>query len=101
MSRDLEKISEKIKDHKKYLRDTYGINGIGVFGSFARNEDTLLSDVDLLFEIDESKDRISLFDLADIKVFLENILGRTVDVMDKKNIKPSLKDSILKETIMI
>ncbi len=101
MSKNLEEISNKISVNKKYLRDMYGINGIGVFGSFARNEDTLLSDVDLLFDVDENKDKISLFDLADIKVFLENVLGRTVDVMDKKNIKPSLKEIILKETIMI
>ena len=102
MSNDLKEIKEKISANKDYLRATYGVEEIGIFGSYIRNEDTFLSDVDILYEVDKKKDdTLSLFDLVDMKDYLENILGRTVDIVDKSNIKQSLRSQILKEVVMI
>ena len=98
----LNEIKEKIAENKNFLMETYGVEEIGIFGSFARGEDTLLSDIDLLFGIREDKREIfSLFDLVDLKLYFENLLGKSVDVVDKMNIRSILKDRILKETIMI
>lgn len=101
MSGEFQKIKEKIILQKDYLLQTYGVEKIGIFGSFARGEDTPLSDVDVLFDINEKQESFSLFDLADVQNYLENILGKSVDVVDRSNIRPILRDRILKETIMI
>ncbi|MEK7175504.1 MAG: nucleotidyltransferase family protein [Patescibacteria group bacterium] len=101
MSGELENIKKIVSNNKDYLRDTYGIKDLGIFGSFARKENTLLSDVDVLFEIEEKNNKTSLFDLVEMKNFLEKILGKTVDLVDKRRIKPALKEKILKEAIML
>lgn len=102
MSKELDTIKQKIAQNKEYLRETYGVEEIGVFGSYVRGEDSLLSDIDLLYSINEKKDeKISIFDLVDMKAYLENILGKTVDIVEKKGIKPLLKNQILSEVVMM
>ena len=102
MSKELDTIKEKIAQNKEYLRKTYGVEEIGVFGSYVRGEDSLLSDVDLLYSINEKKDeKISIFDLIDMKTYLEKILGKTVDIVEKKAIKPLFKNQIISEAVML
>ncbi|KKR79883.1 MAG: polymerase beta domain protein region protein [Candidatus Nomurabacteria bacterium GW2011_GWA2_40_9] len=45
--RELEEITQKIAKNKTYLKDTYGVEEIGVFGSFARGDNDLNNDVDI------------------------------------------------------
>jgi uncharacterized protein len=74
------------------------IKRAGIFGSFARGEDTLKSDIDILIELDE---KFSLLDLVGIKLELEKILKREIDIVEYKTIKPELKKQILSEEIKI
>lgn len=98
----LNEIKKKIAEKKNFLMETYGVEEIGVFGSSARGEDTPLSDIDLLFNINKNKENIiSIFDLVDMKLYLENLLGKTVDIVEKSSIKPGFKNQILNEVIMI
>ncbi len=71
-----------------------GVRNVRVFGSFARGEQRAASDIDLLVEMPEGS---SLFDLARLKVELEEALGRKVDVVPDDSIKPVLRDRILAE----
>ncbi len=96
-----EEILEKIKKEKPFLKEKFHVSEIGLFGSYARGDDTFLSDVDILYDIDDKDKIFSLFDLVDLKSYLENLLKRTVDIVDKKRIKPFLKEGILKELVII
>jgi predicted nucleotidyltransferase len=69
-----------------------------VFGSVARGEERKKSDVDLLVELPRSAD---LFDLAGLKVELEDKLGKKVDLVEYGNIYPPLKKYILPEAITL
>ena len=101
-NKTLNEIKAKITEKKDFLRETYGVEEIGVFGSVARGEDTLLSDIDVLFDIKKEKeDIISVFDLVDIKDYLENLLGKTVDIVEKNSLKTRFKSRILNEVVMI
>lgn len=71
----------------------YHIKRAGLFGSIARGTATATSDVDLLID---PPDQFSLFDLAGLKIDLEDILQRSVDVVEYGSIKPILKESILR-----
>ena len=71
----------------------YGETKAALFGSVVRGTDKPTSDIDML--IDPPK-KFSLFDLAGLKVDLEEMLNRPVDVVEYQSIKPLLKDSILK-----
>jgi predicted nucleotidyltransferase len=58
-----------------------------IFGSVARGEDDEKSDLDLLVD---SKEGASLFDLADLALQLEQVLGVRVDVGTRRSLKPSI-----------
>ena len=69
-----------------------------LFGSIVRGETTKDSDIDLLIEF---KGRKSLFDLAGLKLELQEILRRKVDVVTYKSLHPLLKERILSEEEVI
>jgi predicted nucleotidyltransferase len=64
------------------------------FGSIVRGEATEESDIDLLVEFKGEK---SLLDLAGLKIELEELLGRKVDVLTYRSLHPLLRDRILNE----
>ena len=82
--------------HRDELRETYGVKSLALFGSVARDEAGPASDIDLLVEFDRS---IGLFHLFDTQHFLEDLLGRAVDLTPRNSIRPELRDIILAEAI--
>lgn len=76
----------------------YQVKKAGIFGSFVRGEDTPKSDIDILVEIGK---KISLLDLVGLELKLEEKLGRKVDLVEYKTIKPALKKYILEEQLQI
>ncbi|MBP2657922.1 MAG: hypothetical protein H6Q69_954 [Firmicutes bacterium] len=89
-----------LKNQKELYRE-FHIKKIGVFGSFARNEQTPNSDVDILFEYDDDTRAIGLFALARLRRKLVNIFGREVDLVTTGSLKGFIGDVILKEVIYI
>jgi predicted nucleotidyltransferase len=87
-----------LSQNKKLFRDRYHIIRIGIFGSYARGEQNIKSDIDLLVEFED--DTQDLYDLKlHLKDFFKTKLGIEVDICREKYIKPRIKNSILKETI--
>jgi hypothetical protein len=76
----------------------YGVKRAAVFGSLVRGEDTETSDIDILVDLPK---KASLLDLAGLKIDLEELLGREVDVITYDSINPLLKDRILSEEVAI
>jgi len=70
----------------------------GIFGSYARGDVKKKSDVDILIRF---KGRKSLFDLAGLKIELEEKLNKKVDVLTYRSIHPFIKNNILKEEVPI
>lgn len=77
----------------------HDVKRASIFGSFATGTATLRSDVDFLIEY-KAKNK-SLFDLVQLKLDLEETLGRKVDVITFKSIYAGLRERILKEQVMI
>ena len=75
-----------------------GVLNASIFGSFARGEQTETSDVDLLVEFPQGK---TLFDLVDLKMRLEEVLGTRVDVVTPNALSPKLLPFIQNELIQI
>ena len=72
----------------------HGIYNVRVFGSAARGEDNIESDVDFL--VDTQSDR-SLFDVGGLLLDLQNLLGRRVDVLTEKALHWYIRDRVLAE----
>ena len=71
---------------------------IGVFDSFARNEESKDSDIDILVDFKEQK---SILDLIGIEIELTEALSRKVDLITESSLHPYLKDSIHKDLLVI
>jgi len=91
------KILKFLKEHKQELHYKFGIVKIGLFGSFARGENTKFSDVDIVVEF--NKESKTLHSFLALKRFLETHLQVDVDLGLNTAIKPYIKDKILKEII--
>jgi len=91
-----------INDIKKKITpvlNKYGITKAGIFGSFVRNEMEENSDVDILVEIE--RDDISLLDFVGIKLELEEVLKRKVDLVEYSTIKSLIRERILRQEVPI
>jgi uncharacterized protein len=93
-----DEILDFLSQNKKLFRDSYHIDKIGLFGSYARGDQNNKSDLDLLVEFEENTQ--DLYELKlQIKDFFKTHLGLEVDICREKYIKPRIKKAILKEAI--
>lgn len=72
----------------------HGVTKAAVFGSHARGTQKKSSDIDILIELGKP---MSLLDFSGLKISLEDSLAKKVDLVQYKNLKPSLKPYILKD----
>ena len=100
MSAELETIKRKIALHKEYLLETYGVEEIGVFGSYARGDNDEDSDIDISIMLNH-KVPVGLFGFARMQFYLEDLLGKKVDLVIKTGIKPLIRDRILSQLVII
>ena len=78
---------------------TQPIERAWLFGSFARGEETPISDVDILVQFDE--DGVSLLKHAAMICELEKILDRPVDIVPEKALRPRVRESINQDKKLI
>jgi uncharacterized protein len=90
-----QEILEKLRDCKPVLQQSFGVDKIGLFGSYSREEQTEDSDVDLLVTFSHPIG----WEFIDLKDHLESILQKKVDLVTMNAIKPQLKEKILGEVI--
>lgn len=95
--KSLQEITLILRQHKAELQKKYPIYNIGVFGSYARGEQTPDSDVDILVEI-HPKIGLQFITLADE---LEQMLQLKVDLVSKKGIKQHYLPLIESELIYV
>lgn len=88
-------IEETLKKYKPLLREKFKVKEIGIFGSYARGEESDQSDVDLLVAFDETIG----WEFIDLKDFLERVLDKPVDLVTVNALKPQLRGEILKEVV--
>ena len=93
MSRD--RILAILREQRASLR-AMGAEGLALFGSFARGEESEDSDIDLLIDLDPAA---GYFELIAIREHLEELLGRRVDLVPRRAVKRQLRQRIFDEAI--
>ena len=74
---------------------SFGVRSLSLFGSSTRGEDTPESDLDFVVEFEKKT-----FDsYMDLKLFLEELFDRPVDLVLADGIKPRLRAAILRDAI--
>jgi uncharacterized protein len=89
MERD-EAIS-RLQQHEADLK-RLGVEHLYMFGSTARGEARLDSDVDLFF--DYQKGKLGVYELMDVKEYASGILGRKTDIMTRDSLHKTLREEI-------
>lgn len=80
------------------IASTHGAFNLRVFGSVSRSEAGPDSDVDFLIELEPGR---TLLDHAALYIELKQLLGREVDVVTEKGLRPGIRDRVLREAVPI
>jgi predicted nucleotidyltransferase len=89
-----------LSENKLLLRERFHVEKIGIFGSFARNEEGPESDIDILVELENNVTNV--FDLKwSLREFLKIQFQREIDICNTKHIKPFAKEYILTDAIYV
>jgi uncharacterized protein len=78
---------EVIRDTKPELTARYGVERLGLFGSYVRGQQRKRSDIDILGFFNRE---IDLFDFLDLREFLEARLNGKVDLVMESALKPAI-----------
>ncbi len=71
---------------------------MSVFGSVARGHAHAQSDIDVLIDLDPEKP-IGVFEYTRLKLYINDLLGGTTDVVNRRGLKPLLRENILRESV--
>lgn len=88
-----EEIMALLRRHKKDFEARYSVKRIGLFGSALHGSATDRSDVDILVELDQP----TFDNYMDLKFFLEDQLGASVDLVLADTLKPRIKAIVIEE----
>jgi len=94
MVQDKNSIIQIIKSHKTQIL-SYGVNKLGIFGSFVRNEQNADSDIDFYVEFSDGMKNFDNF--MNLSFLLEESLGRKVELVTKEALSPHFGHKILEE----
>ena len=87
-------VLSNLRAHADQIRDL-GVKRLGLFGSFMRDQARIDSDVDLLVEFEEGRKTYDTF--IGLSFFLEEILGRPVELVTRESLSPHIGPHILTE----
>jgi len=96
--RTKEEILKILKDELPYLREKFNVKSIGLFGSYARDEQRDRSDVDILVEFSKP---IGFFKFMELEEYLSKKLGVKVDLVTPDALKPMIKPQVMREIVYV
>ncbi|HUT28669.1 MAG TPA: nucleotidyltransferase family protein [Sedimentisphaerales bacterium] len=88
----------KLSEHADEIRKRFSVKAISIFGSIVRDEAGDDSDVDVLVTFEHK----ATFDgFMDLKFYLEELLGRRVDLVTENALRPRMRRAIQEELIRV
>ena len=85
-----------LKSNQEYYQNQFGIKFIGLFGSFARDEASENSDIDILYKIEKDK-KLSMFKYLKLTKELEDFFHKKIDLVRDETVKSQIKSYIQKD----
>ena len=93
--------SKLLKDKREAILQIaakHGARNVRVFGSVVRGEADDQSDIDFLVDMEPGR---SLLDLGGLLMDLQDLLGRNVDVVTERGLKPRIRERVLHEAVAL
>lgn len=89
---------ERNRDEIINMAHKYGANNVRICGSVARGEDTEVSDIDLLVQMEQGS---SLLSLGMFLMDLQSLLGCKVDILTENGLKKRVREKILNDAVLL
>ena len=96
MTRD--EVLNLLRTHKATLAQRFGVSGLALFGSFARDRATDDSDVDILVRFDKPATSYAYFGT---QFYLEDLLGHPVDLVTDKALRAEIRPYVEREIVNV
>jgi predicted nucleotidyltransferase len=93
-----DEIVQVLASQKPWLLETYQLSKLGIFGSYAREQQTETSDLDILVDYVQPP---TLWRLVELRDYLSQLVTLKVDVVTANGLKPRLRDRVLAEVIYL
>ncbi len=87
-----------LREHKPVLAERFGVAGLSLFGSFARDQAADDSDVDVLVRFDGPATSKAYFG---VQFYIEDLLGRRVDLVTDKALRPRMRPYVEREAVHV
>ncbi|HVW77509.1 MAG TPA: nucleotidyltransferase family protein [Alloacidobacterium sp.] len=97
MDRSLQDVLYVLRTHEAELKNL-GVSHAAIFGSVARGEAGENSDIDVLVDLNPERE-LGIFEYARLKLYLNEILDGEGDIVNRKTLKPLLRDPILRDAV--
>ena len=94
----IDEIKQLLQDSKSYFEEKYFVEKFLLFGSYAKNQQTSGSDIDLLVSFAKP---IDMFDFIDLQDYISNLFNKKIDLGTPNSLKNFIKDKILQEAIAL
>jgi uncharacterized protein len=94
---DIIGIKKKLNNNINHIKKNFQVKEIGVFGSFTRGGYFVHEESDIDILVSFNKGHKDFFNYMRLKNYLENLLGKEVDLVIKDAVKPRLKEKIFNE----
>ncbi len=95
---DRDEVLETLRAHKPTLMERFSVTAIALFGSFARDQATDRSDVDILVSFDPPPSWQSYFGA---QFYLEDLLGRPVDLATNEDLRAEIRPYVERDVISV
>ena len=89
-----EEILQILQNHLPYMKENFGLRSIALFGSYAKENANANSDIDLLVDI--AKEKKTFRNFMALCYYLEELLGKKVELVTKQSLSPYIGPHILK-----
>jgi uncharacterized protein len=80
------------------LAAKHGARNVRIFGSAARGEADATSDLDFLIDLEPGR---NLLDMGGLLMDLQSLLGRPIDVVSEKGLRPGIRARVLREAVSL
>ena len=84
--------------HKRVLEERFGVASLALFGSFARDQATDASDIDILVQFNGPATSRAYFG---VQFYIEDLLRRRVDLATEKTLRPELRSYVEREVLYV
>ena len=95
---DRDELLATLREHRDALAERFGVTGLALFGSYARDQATDASDIDILVRFDGHATSKTYFG---VQFYLEDLLGRPIDLVTDKALRPRFRPYVEREAIAV